>query len=70
MVRLRHQTPTREWTLVVEESKEELLVVREWPNGSHRLHNPDSGGLEVRPIPQASPNPGSLSLRTHNNCRA
>ena len=46
MVRLRHQTPTREWPLVVEESKEELLVVREWPNGSLTAY--------TTPIPVAS----------------
>lgn len=34
MVTLQHQTPTREWPLIVEESREELLVVREWPNGT------------------------------------
>jgi len=34
MVALQHQTPTREWPLIVEESREELLVVREWPNGT------------------------------------
>jgi hypothetical protein len=32
LVRLRHQTPTREWPLVV--SHHALLVVREWPDGS------------------------------------
>jgi hypothetical protein len=34
MVTLQHEVPTREWPLIVEESHEELLVVREWPNGS------------------------------------
>jgi hypothetical protein len=34
MVRLQHQSPTREWPLIVEESRAELLVVREWPNGA------------------------------------
>jgi hypothetical protein len=34
MVTLQQQTPTREWPLFVEESRDELLVVREWPNGS------------------------------------
>ena len=32
LVSLRHQTPTHEWPLVF--IGEELLVVREWPNGS------------------------------------
>jgi hypothetical protein len=33
-VALQQQTPTREWPLIVEESREELLVVPEWPNGT------------------------------------
>ena len=34
LVTLRHQTPTREWPLIFVEQYNELLVVREWPNGS------------------------------------
>jgi hypothetical protein len=34
MVSLRHQTPTREWPLVFSHEHHELLVVREWPDGS------------------------------------
>ena len=34
MVKLRHQSPTREWPLVFMEDHNELLVVREWPNGT------------------------------------
>lgn len=34
MVRLTHQTPTREWPLLFERAHAELLVVREWPDGS------------------------------------
>ena len=34
MVALRHQTPTREWPLLYLEKQAELLVVREWPDGS------------------------------------
>jgi hypothetical protein len=34
LVALRYQTPTREWPLIVEDHDEELLVVREWPDGS------------------------------------
>ena len=34
MVRLSHQTPTREWPLLFEPAHDELLVVREWPDGS------------------------------------
>ena len=34
MVKLKHLTPTREWPLIVEDCDADLLVVREWPNGS------------------------------------
>ena len=34
MVSLRHQTPTREWPLIYDERSQELLVVREWPDGT------------------------------------
>ena len=34
MVALRHQTPTREWPLLFLQDHGELLVVREWPDGS------------------------------------
>jgi hypothetical protein len=34
MVALTHQTPTREWPLIVIEDNRALLVVREWPDGS------------------------------------
>ena len=34
MVKLRYQTPTREWPLFLEDPDADLLVVREWPNGS------------------------------------
>lgn len=34
MVRLTQQTPTREWPLLFERTHDELLVVREWPDGS------------------------------------
>ncbi len=34
MVTLRYQSPTREWPLVFVEEHDELLVVREWPDGS------------------------------------
>jgi len=45
MVTLQHQTPTREWPLIVEESRDELLVVREWPNGSITAY--------TMPVPEA-----------------
>ena len=34
LVGLRHQTPTREWPLVVVKQHKAMLVVREWPDGS------------------------------------
>ena len=34
MVKLEHQTPTREWPFMIVEDDADLLVVREWPNGS------------------------------------
>ena len=48
LVALRHRTPTGEWPVVVLHDRGELLVVREWPNGtltayvdSLRRHTPD-----------------------------
>jgi hypothetical protein len=34
MVSLRSRSPTREWPLIFVEDRDELLVVREWPDGS------------------------------------
>jgi hypothetical protein len=34
MVARIHQTPTREWPLIFMDQYDELLVVREWPDGS------------------------------------
>ena len=34
MVRLTHQTPTKEWPLIFVDEFDELLVVREWPGGN------------------------------------
>jgi hypothetical protein len=34
LVSLRHQTPTREWPLIFIEEHDELLVIREWPDGA------------------------------------
>jgi hypothetical protein len=34
MVSLRYQSPTREWPLVFVDDRDELLVIREWPDGS------------------------------------
>ena len=33
MVRLSHQSPSKEWPLVVVSEFESLLVIREWPGG-------------------------------------
>lgn len=46
MVSLRHQTPTREWPLIFVDAHRELLVVREWPNGSITAYmmSPQSDG--------------------------
>ena len=34
MISLSHQSPTSEWPLLVENAGGELLVVREWADGS------------------------------------
>jgi hypothetical protein len=34
LVSLQHQTPVREWPLIFMHQYDELLVVREWPDGS------------------------------------
>jgi hypothetical protein len=34
MVALKHQSPSKEWPLIFVEQHDELLVIREWPNGS------------------------------------
>jgi hypothetical protein len=34
VVSLRHQTPEREWPLILVEEHDAMLVVREWPDGS------------------------------------
>jgi hypothetical protein len=46
MVSRQRQSPTREWPLIVEEARAELLVVREWPDGSLTAY--------TRPIPETS----------------
>ena len=33
MVRLSHQSPAKEWPLVIVDEFESLLVIREWPGG-------------------------------------
>ena len=42
MVALQHQTPTREWPLVLVEEHHALLVVREWPDGSVTAYAADT----------------------------
>jgi hypothetical protein len=34
MVKLTHQTPTQEWPLMFVDQHDQLLVVREWPDGT------------------------------------
>ena len=34
LVALSHQTPTREWPLIVVDEYDAVFVVREWPDGS------------------------------------
>jgi hypothetical protein len=44
LVALQHSTPTREWPLFFCDEHNQLLVVREWPNGliTAYLHSPSS----------------------------
>jgi hypothetical protein len=48
MVRLRSQTPTREWPLVFVDECEQLLVVREWPGGEVTAYTMSRDGSEPR----------------------
>jgi hypothetical protein len=34
LVKLRHQSPTREWPLVFVDEHDLLFVIRQWPDGS------------------------------------
>jgi hypothetical protein len=34
LVKLTHQTPDREWPLLLVEQEDALFVIREWPDGS------------------------------------
>ena len=34
LVALRYQSPTREWPVIVIDDRDELLVVRQWPDGT------------------------------------
>jgi len=44
LVKLTHQTPTREWPLVFMEQHHVLFVVREWPDGSITAYTMSSTG--------------------------
>ena len=54
LVRLTHQTPTREWPLIFVEDYDALLVVREWPGGqitaywTSEIRDPLTGDRETR----------------------
>jgi hypothetical protein len=48
MVTLRYQSPTREWPLVFVEDRDELLVVREWPDGSLTSYLTSEHSDEIR----------------------
>ena len=41
LVALQHQTPTREWPLVIVQEHDALLIVREWPDGSVTAYTAD-----------------------------
>ena len=47
MVARSHQTPTREWPLILVDDHDALLVVREWPDGAitaYHMHR-ESGSI-------------------------
>ena len=48
MVRLSHQSPTREWPLVFLDEHNALLVVREWPDGSLTAYTASQSSDENR----------------------
>jgi len=48
MVALQHQTPTREWPLVFMDQYNELLVVRQWPDGSLTAYASSEFSDEIR----------------------
>ena len=48
MVTLRYQSPTREWPLVFVEDRDELLVVREWPDGSVTAYVTSEYSYDIR----------------------
>ena len=48
MVSLRYQVPTKEWPLVFVEEHDELLVVREWPDGTITAYATTEFSSEIR----------------------
>jgi hypothetical protein len=51
MVKLRHQSPAKEWPLVFVQEFEALLVVREWPGGqitAYTMSTPSNPAREDR----------------------
>lgn len=48
LVTLRYQSPTHEWPLVFVEDRDELLVVREWPDGSLTAYLTSEHSDEIR----------------------
>ena len=44
MVKLTHQTPAREWPLLVIEERDTVFVVREWPDGSITAYTMPANG--------------------------
>ena len=45
---LKHQSPTREWPLVFVEEHDQLLVVREWPDGSMTAYATSEHSDDIR----------------------
>jgi hypothetical protein len=50
LVRLSHQSPTREWPLVFVEGEDQLLVIREWPDGSITAYATDEYNDRIRGV--------------------
>ena len=48
LVTLKYQSPTREWPLVFVEEHDELLVVREWPDGSMTAYATSEHSDDIR----------------------
>jgi len=48
LVGLRYQSPVREWPLIVADGRDELLVVREWSDGSVTAYLTSEYSDEIR----------------------